>query len=89
MTTPSIINGVQVDAGQPYPYVGVGFGRTEYRIYQDREGWFRNGEYQTLPPKGKSASRIKQAIEQAGLNTFLDYLRNGGEKWQLKEKAGI
>lgn len=87
--TPTLISGIQTEGAYQYPYVGLGLGRLEYRIYTDREGWFKSGEYEAIPPKGTSASRIRQAIAQAGKPAFLDYLIHGGDKWTLKEKAGI
>jgi len=86
---PTLISGIQTEGDYQYPYVGLGMGRIEYRIYADREGWFKNGEFEAVPPKGTSASRIRQAIAQAGKSSFLEYLINGGDKWKLKEKAGI
>lgn len=89
MKTLSIISGVQSEGDHKYPYVGLGLGKYEYRIYNDREGWFVGGEYTALAPKGSSANRIKQSLGQAGKQTFLAYLNDQVEKWQLKEKAGI
>src|ERR1700749_2094479 len=87
--TPTLISGIQTEGQHQYPYVGLGLGRLEYRIYTDREGWFVNSEYSAIPPKGPSAGRIRQAIAQAGKPAFLEYLIHGGDKWRLKEKAGI
>lgn len=89
MKTPTIISGIQTEGPYQYPYVGLTLGKYEYRIYTDREGWFVEGSYTAIPPKGYSANQIKQAIQQAGKVSFLEYLSGALEKWKLKELAGI
>jgi hypothetical protein len=89
MKTPSIISGIQTEGPYTYPYVGLSLGKYEYRIYDDREGWFVGGDFTAIPPKGYSANQIKQALQQAGKGSFLDYLAGVLEKWKLKELAGI
>lgn len=89
MTPPTIINGLQTEGRYQYRYTGLQLGKIQYRIYEDREGWFIDGKYTAIPPRGKSASRIKKALDQAGVPSFLDHLSGGLEKWKLKELAGI
>jgi hypothetical protein len=89
MKTPSITSGIQTEGSYTYPYVGLSLGKYEYRIYEDREGWFVSGDFTAIPPKGSSANRIRQALHQAGKGSFLDYLAGALEKWKLKELAGV
>lgn len=86
---PTIIRGVHTEGDRPYPYVGLGLGKYQYRIYTDREGWFVNGEYTPIVPKGGPANKIKQAVGLAGKPAFLQFLSDSLEKWKLKEMAGI
>jgi hypothetical protein len=85
--TLTIIQGVTVDGGTEHPYIGVGYARSEYRIYLDREGWFHNGEYTPIAPRGSTS--ILEAIERAGRDAFLEAMCGYLERWELKEKAGI
>lgn len=82
-----LTSGVTYELGQEYPYIGVGYGRTEFRIYADRDGWFQAGRYTAVTPRG--AAKIQQAIDQVGRDGWLDALHNGFDRQQLKEKAGI
>lgn len=86
--TPTITTGITVDGPNQHSYVGIMSGKVEYRIYEDREGWFLEGQYTAIPPKGKSASQIRNALDQAG-GALLEFLDGKLEKWELKEKAGI
>lgn len=89
MTSPAIIKGFHTEGPYQYQYAGLQLGKLQYRIYEDRAGWFIDGEYSAIPPKGKSATQIRRAIDQAGRQAFLDYLFDRMEKWKLKELAGI
>jgi hypothetical protein len=82
-----LISGVTVELGRTYPYIGVGRGRTEYRIYDDRAGWFVGGKYTAETPRG--AAKILQAINRVGIDSWLDAMHNGYDRQQLKEWAGI
>ena len=88
MKNPTLISGLQTEGPYQYAYVGLELGRYQYRIYEDREGWFINGEYTAIPPKGASVTRIKTALDRAS-SSFLEYLAGRMEKWKLKEQAGI
>jgi hypothetical protein len=86
---PTIIRGIQTEGRHQYPYVGLAIGKYQYRIYSDREGWFVNGGWEAVPPKGGSANQIRQALKSAGKQAFLEFLAERLEKWKLKEMAGI
>jgi len=89
MNPPSIINGIQTEGPYTFRYTGLQLGNIQYRIYEDRQGWFVDGLYTAIPPKGKTASTIRRALDQAGPQAFLDYLFERLDKWKLKELAGI
>lgn len=89
MAKPTIINGVQTENGHQYRYTGLELGRYQYRIYEDRDGWFVEGDYTSVMPGSHQAKSIWRAIQTATPGSFLEYLKGGLEKWQLKEKAGI
>lgn len=82
-----LTSGVTVELGQTYPYIGVGRGKTEFRIYADREGWFVDGRYTAVSPRG--AAKIQEVIDRVGRDGWLDALHKGFDRQKLKEKAGI
>lgn len=89
MKNPTITSGITVDFGSQHPYVGLTLGKVEYRIYEDREGWFVEGSYTAVPPRANSAKAIKRAIDLAGAEAFLELLAGRIDKYKMKELAGI
>lgn len=85
-----LVSGSTIEGTQTFPYIGVGCGTkrvVEYRIYEDREGWFVDGEFTISEPHG--STKVWEAVERAGREAFLDVLLRDGARWVLKEKAEI
>lgn len=88
--SPSIINGIQTIGPYRYQYTGLQLGKVQFRVYEDREGWFVNSEFTPeTAVKGPAAKRIKTALDQSGVEAFRHYLTGVIEKWKLKELAGV
>lgn len=88
--TPYLVSGITVERGVSHPYIGLGIGSQrviEFRIYEDREGWFVDGNYTPGQPSGSKP--VEAVLNTVPRSAFLATMAGEMERWKLKELLGI